>query len=209
MPVDPTKPATFYTGHDRQEWQRLQPKPAPAPKTTPPRTSPAPSYPTVRYPVTVRDPVPASPRHSPGSSPPSHARPPVFHNPAIGVGSNEALTQKFSEIAAETVGHVWPLKAATELGERIAGARPKVRIWLAVLCAVAAAGIAAVAGWTGLVLLLALAGGGAVGWALPTVLGLLLAFTAQLTGLVIGILWRLLVLALLIVAIFFLVRLMS
>jgi hypothetical protein len=71
-----------------------------------------------------------------------------------------------------------------------------------VLCALIGAGLAAGAGWSGPGLFMALALGGVLGWSLPTVVGSLLVFGAFVAGLAIG----LSLLALVIVAILFVIR---
>jgi hypothetical protein len=214
MSVDPTRPGNTYKGADFQLYQILRrqltaPPPPPPPRHVPVVTNPV--FPKVSYPVTRSYPdrvLPPLPDTSPLPGFPPYRGPAkqgVSHV-SSGVGFNEALTRKSSEIAAETVEHVWPLRVCAELGDSIAGAGLRVRALLALLCAVAGIGLAASAGYSGPTLLFALAGSGGLGWVLPTVLGLFLAFAAQLTGLLLGILVRLLLVALVILAIILVIR---
>lgn len=173
MSVDPTKPATMYKGAERQEWQRLQPKPAPPPKPTPSIWPPSePRFPVVHNPVPRRDDLPVPPTYG-GSTP-------------GGPGLSEVLGRKSADLAGGVVKRVWPLQACADLGASMAGAGPRARMWTAILCSLLAGGLAAGSGVEGAVILLALVAGGAFGYVLLTILGSLLGLAAYLTGLAIG-----------------------
>lgn len=200
MEVDPTRPGNMYTGADFQKWQMLQ-RPTKSPDPPPNSTSsvvvsPTPFFPASYRPVTLGDGLPGPPPYR-GSN-----RAGAGVAVGGGVGIAAALGQKSGDLAQRVVEYVWPLKACIRLGENMVNAKPWVRFWTAVLCALVGVGLAAGAGWNGSALFMALAIGGILGWLLPTLVGSLLAFGAYLTGFVIG----LSLLALVIVAILFVVR---
>lgn len=178
MGVDPTKPGSSYRGSDFQEWQRERRKLiSPPPPPRPPSTSSIRNAPPTSYPG----------GRSVGSSP---AAPGGDGSGAVGEGAGlgAALAEHSAKLALGVVNRIGPLKACVALGERLIGVRPKVRFFIAIPCGLLAAGIAAGAGagGKGIVVLLALAFGGVIGWQLPTLLALVLTLGAHLTGLAIG-----------------------
>ena len=205
MAVDPTKPGNIDKGQDFQDFQRLRRAlTAPAPKAPPPLP-----LPEIRYPTFPIDSYPRPDPFPPSAPYPSSVFPhSTIHRP-VSPGFGETIAQTSSEIANQTVEHVWPLRAGVRLAECFAGAGPGVRIPLALLCTLAAVGLAGSVGWTGSALLFALAAGSFFGWALPTVLAILLALTTYLTGLLIGVLVRLALLAAIILVIFFVFKAMA
>lgn len=189
MTIEKSQNPNTLTGADRQEWQRLQNPPfQPKPEVT--RSSgPLGGGSSTQTGGLGSDSGDRFPGNG-GSSGPGLAEG-VF---AMFGGAGE----KMAEMANWVVQRFPPLRAGIEFGEDLVEAGWRTRLFFSIPTALAGAGAAsghALWPWAGELLasiagssapIVALGLGAVLGWLLPTVLGLVLAFGLFLVGLAIG-----------------------